>query len=314
MKSKAPFEIKWVRRAWFSLLRALFAISPLSAADTNAPVAGTNAPAAKAEPPLTPEEMFEGGKDLYGNWIDLTAGGFFTSDSKGEFQQRQRSRKGAFGGIEDFHYQTSIATNTTLTVDGRALFDNNDYKLRLDVTREKVGYLRVSYDEFRTWSNGDGGFDPPSNKWYPLSKDALALDRGEISFEGGLRLDNVPAVTFKYTHAFRDGEKGSTIWGTTHPGGGAARGLSPSFHDIDERRDNFQLDATHRIMKTDLGLGLRYESGNLDNALKINQSPGEPVARKITDRTDISYDLFNAHAFTETWIKTNLFFSSGFSF
>jgi len=304
-------RIRWV---WISLLATWLAISSLSAADTNAPVAATNAPAAEAEPPLTPQEMFEGGTDLYSNWIDLTAGGFFTSGSKDQFQQRQHSRRGMFGGVEDFHYQTGIATNTTMTVDGRALFDNEDYKLRLDVTREKVGYLRVSYDEFRTWSNGDGGFDPPSNRWYPLSKDALALDRGEISFEAGLRLEDVPAVTFKYTHAFRDGEKSSTIWGTTHPGGGPARGLSPSFYDIDERRDIFQLDATHRIMKTDVGLGLRYESGKLDNALKINQSPREPVERKITDRTDTSYDLFNAHAFTETWIKTNLFFSSGFSF
>jgi len=313
MKSRAPFENKQIRRAWILLLAAWLAISSLSAADTNAPAAGTNAPAA-AEPLLTPQEMFEGGKDLYSNWIDLSAGGFFTGGSKAQFQQQHRNRSGAFGGIEDFHYQAAIATNTPLSVDGRAMFDNHDYKLRLDVTREKVGYLRVSYDEFRTWSNGDGGFAPPSNRWYPLSQDALALDRGEISFEGGLRLEDVPAVTFKYTHAFRDGEKSSTIWGPTHPGGGPARALSPSFYDLDERRDVIQLDATHRIMKTDVGLGVRYESGNLDNALKINQSPGEPVERKITDRTGTGYDLFNAHAFTETWIRTNLLFSSGFSF
>jgi hypothetical protein len=307
MKSTTPFNIKWIRRTWASLLTAWFAVSPLSAADTNAP-------AAAVAPPLTPQEMFEGGKEAYNNWIELSVGAFFTGGNKAQFQQRQRSRSGPFGGIEDFHYQTGIATNTTLSLDGRALFDNDDYKLRLEVAREKVGYLRVSYEEFRTWYNGNGGFDPPSNTWYPLAENALALDRGEISFEGGLRLEEVPTVTFKYTHRFRDGEKSSSIWGATHPGGGPARGLSPSFYDINERSDIFQLDASHRIMKTDFGLGLRYESGKLDNALKIDQSPDEPVERKITDRTDTSYDLFNAHAFTETWIKTNLFFSSGFSF
>jgi len=51
--------------------------------------------------------MFEGGKDLYGNWIDLSAGGFFTSGRKGQFQQRQRSRSGAFGGIEELCVQVS---------------------------------------------------------------------------------------------------------------------------------------------------------------------------------------------------------------
>ncbi|MBI3850353.1 MAG: hypothetical protein HY298_08705 [Verrucomicrobia bacterium] len=299
----ANMRVRWL---WPPLLVAWVVVSRLTAAETNAP--------AKAAPPLTPQEIFEGGKETYNNWIELSAGGFFTSGDKAQFQQRHRAWGGPFGGIEDFHYQATVATNTTLSVDGRALFDNDDYKLKLDLTREKLGYLRFSYNEFRTWYNGDGGFDPPSNMWYPLSGNALALDRGEISFAGGLTLEKVPTVTFKYTHTFRDGDKSSTIWGTTHPGGGPARGLSPSFYDINEHSDIFQLDVAHRILKTDFGVGLRYESGKLDDALKIDQSPGEPIDRKITDRTGTSYDLFNAHAFTETWIKKNLFFSSGFSF
>lgn len=272
------------------------------------PAAETNAPTL-----MTPEQMFEGGTNSYLNWIELSMGGFFTGGNKAQFQQRQRSWGGPFGGIEDFHYQASVATNTTLSVDGRALFDNDDYKLRLEVAREKFGYLRFSYDKFRTWYNGDGGFHPPSNMWYPLSENALALDRGEISFEGGLTLENAPTVTFKYTRTFRDGEKGSTSWGITHPPG-VTRGLSPTFYDIKEHRDSFQLDVTHKIKKTDFGGGLRYDSGKLDDALKITQSPAEPFQRKITDRQGTTYDMFNVHAFTETWLTNNLMFSSGFSF
>lgn len=305
MKPRTPFKLGRVGWVCVALLAGCVVRFPLFAADTNAPA---------AEPALTPKDIWEGGKDVYNNWLELSVGGFFNSGNKAQFQESQQTRGGAFGGIEDFHYQANVATNTTLSVDGRALFDNEDYKLRLELARPKLGYLRFSYSEFRTWYNGNGGFDPNSNTWYPLKENALALDRGEISFEGGLTLENVPAVTFKYTHTFRDGDKSSTTWGITHPGGGSARGLSPSFYDINERSDIFQLDATHRIMKTDFGLGVRYESGKLDNALKIDQSPGEPVERKITDRTGTTYDLFNVHAFTETWIKTNLFFSSGFSF
>src|SRR6266571_157545 len=162
MKSRAPFINKRVCWTCASLLTAFVGVFPLSAADTNAP--------APAAPPLTPQDMFEGGKDAYNNWLELSAGGFLTGGDKAQFQQRQRSRGGPFGGIEDFHYQTSVATNTTLSVDGRALFDNHDYKLRLDLAREKLGYLLFSYNEFRTWYNGDGGFDPLSNMWYPLSQ------------------------------------------------------------------------------------------------------------------------------------------------
>src|ERR1035437_8609808 len=113
---------------------------------TNAPApeatapASTNAPALKAPAPapLTPEQMFEGGAKTYNNWIDLSAGGFISSGNKSQFQQRHQTPGGAFGGIEDFHYQADVAKGTTLTTDGRAIFDNNDYKLSLGVTKEKL--------------------------------------------------------------------------------------------------------------------------------------------------------------------------------
>ena len=39
-----------------------------------------------------------------------------------------------------------------------------------------------------------------------------------------------------------------------------------------------------------------------------------PQDRKITDSEGVSYDMFNVHAFSETWIKKNLFFSAGYMF
>jgi hypothetical protein len=284
-------------------------VSSLSSISVAADEASTNAP-----PQLTPEQMFEGGETIYTNWVEFSTGVYLRSGNNGAFQQRQQSRSGPFGGIEDFHYQADVATNTVFSVDGRGIFDNNYYKLRLDLTREKVGYLRFSVSEFRTWSNGDGGFDPSSNLWYPLSGDALGLDRSEISFEGGLTLENKPAVTFKYRHTGREGEKNSTSWGIAHPDG-ESRGLSPSFYDINEHNDSFQLDVTHTIDKTGFGVGLRFDTGKLDDALKITQAPGEPeFQRKITDRQGTTYDMFNVHAFTETWITNNLMFSSAFSY
>lgn len=274
--------------------------------------------AGETNSPMTPEQFFEGGTKTYNNWVEVSAGGMFTTGSKAQAEQSRRLSRGAFGGIEDFHYQTDVATNTTLTVDGRALFDNHDYKLSLGLARSEKWFLRFNYQEFRTWYNGNGGYFPPGNVWYPLGDDALSLDRGEISFEGGLTLKNKPSVTFKYTHAYRDGEKSSTSWGQTHPLlVFPARGLTPTFWDIDEKRDIFELNVRHHIKATDFGVGVRYETGDLNNALKISQWPGEGAAAgesKITSREGVSYDMFNVHAFSETWIKKNLFFSSGFMF
>jgi hypothetical protein len=268
----------------------------------------------KPAPDLTPE-IFEGGTNAFSNWIEFGGGSVFTSGSKAMFRQQHQVSGGAFGGISDFHYQTTIATNTTFTADGHAIFDNNDYKLSLEVAKEKVGYVRFSAIEFRTWSDGDGGFYPPTGSYFGLPGGDLALDRGEISLEAGLTLDKVPKVVFKYSHKFREGEKDSTSWGYTHPGGGPdVRGLAPAFWDINEHSDTFQLDVTHHIKATEFGAGLSYETGKLDDALKVSQFPGEVFAQKLTDREGTSYDLFNVHAFTETWLKKNLEFSTGFAF
>jgi hypothetical protein len=264
-------------------------------------------------PELTPEEMFEGGATPLNNWIEFSTGGFLRSGNNAQFQQRHRAYDGPFGGIEDFHYQQEVATNTVFSVDGRALFDLDDYKLKLSLVKEKTGYVRLSYDEFRTWSNADGSFYPPTGAFFPFGSDALELDRGKVSFEAGLTLENKPKVVFKYDHLFREGEKGSTIWGVTHPNIGVTRSLSPTYYKIDESTDVFQLDVTHSIKLTDFGIGLRYETGKLDNSLRITQAPGEPVQQKITDHEETRFDLFSAHAFSESWIKEKVLVSTGFS-
>lgn len=297
---------------WAAVVLAAVNAAPLLGADSE-----TNTPPA-APAPATPEQVFEGGTNVYNNWVDVSAGGFFTGGNNRQFQQQHQTSRGAVGGIEDFHFQQEVAKGTTLSTDGRALFDNHDYKLSLDLQKEKTGFLRFSFSQYRQWYNGDGGFYAPTDNWFPMAGDALGLDRGEVSFEGGLRLEKLPQITFKYTHNYRDGDKSSTIWGETHPdlpgNPGLLRGISPSFYDINEHSDLFQLDATHHIKATEFGAGLTYQTGKMDDALKITQFPGEPVQNKITDRQGTDYDLFNVHAFTETWVKKNLLVSSGFSY
>jgi hypothetical protein len=296
---------------------AAAATNAVPAAVTNAPpkTATNAAPAAAAAAPMTPEQMFEGGTNAYNNWIEFGVGGFFTTGNKSQFQQRNQNTGGAFGGIEDLHIQEQIAKGTTMTLDGRGIFDEHDYKLNLALDKEKLGYLHFSASEYRTWYNGDGGFFPPSGPYYSQPGDAQALDQGDFSIEAGLTLENLPKITFKYEHTFREGDESSTIWGYTHPAGGSlVQGLSPSINNIDEKSDIFQLDVTHNINAVDFGAGIRYESGSMNDALKIDQFPGESYQQNITDRQGTSYDLLNVHSFAESWLNKNVMISAGFAF
>jgi len=200
-------------------------------------------------------------------------------------------------------------------VDGRSIYDDRDYKLSLAVEKGKLGYLRFSASEYRTWENGDGGFFPPTGTYYSLPGNTPALDHGDLSVEAGLTLDNLPKFVFKYTHSYKQGDEGSTSWGYTHPAGGdTVRGLSPSIYSLDDHRDTFALDMTHHIKATEFGVGVRYESGRMDDALKATQFPGESIQQDVTSRQGTSYDLLNVHSFTETWLSKKVLLSTGFSY
>ncbi len=272
-------------------------------------------------PALSPQDYFEGNPGAYSDWITLGGGGLLTRGNPAQAEESLHWGSGAFGGIEDLHVQGSPFTNTLLTLDGHSIFDNHDYSLGLGLTHPDLWFLRFKAENFRTWYNDAGGFYPPTGTEYSSPSGALALDRGEYSFEGGLTLEKLPAITFKYSHRYRDGDKSSTIWGPEHPdlfvNPTLVQGLAPSFYNLDEKIDTFELDAKQHIKATDLVLGLRYETADLNNSLYTTRfltDPFPPSAPYVTDQQKTTYDLFNVHASSETWLKPNLMFSTGFMF
>ena len=156
------------------------------------------------------------------------------------------------------------------------------------------------------------------DKQYQLPNDELSLDRGTLSVEAGLTPKDLPKVVFKYTHSYRDGDKSSTIWGPVHPdpqnSPALVRNVVPSLYNINEKVDSFALDVTHHIKTTDFGAGVRYDTASLADTRQESFYPNESQQRAATDSQGTSYDMLNAHAFSETWIKKNLFFSTGYSF
>jgi len=310
MKIKSPSKQQRdqaARRAWYR--RCILLGAMLLTFGTTARAGDTNTPS------MTPGEVFEGGKKAYDNWVELGFGGLITSGSAAQAQQQFKLSNDPFGGVSDLHLQKDVAKNTTLTLDGHALFDQDDYKLVLGLQREEFGYLKLNVTDFRTWYNGAGGYYPPTGTQYRLPNDALSLDRGTISFEAGLTPKDLPKVVFKYTHSFRDGDKSSTIWGPLHPElTTAIRGVYPSLYNIDEKVDSFALDVTHHIKTTDFGAGVHYETASLNDTRQETFLWREPGQRDVTDKQGNTYDMLNAHAFSETWIKKNLFFSTGYSF
>jgi len=273
---------------------------------------------ARAGDAITPEQSYEGGTNAYSNWIQLGTGALLTQGYAGGAEQQERLNSGVFGGIEDLHYQADVAKKTTFTLDGHSIYDNHDYQFGLGLNRDDLGFVRFNFENFRTWYSGAGGYLPTYGTAYVLPGDALALDRGQISFEAGLTKKDVPQITFKYTHSYRDGEKSSTLWGPVHPdplnSPATVFRVYPAIEDVDETSDTFQLDLTHNYKKINYGAGISYTIGKVNNADELTFFPGESVQQKTTDREGASYDMLSTHAFAESWLKDNLFLSVGFMF
>ena len=262
--------------------------------------------AAKAEE-STPE---------YNNWITLGVGSTFIDGDKAQFMQRRQTRKGPFGGIQDFHWEELLGKKGIFQVDGRGIFDNHDYSIRLELSDPDKGFLRAGYTEFRTWYDGNAGFFPKNGQWFSLYDNELHIDRGEAWFEAGLTLPEKPQVTLRYAHEFRKGLKDSTEWGDSNlTGGFGTRSIVPTFYNIDEKRDIFRGDVKHALGNTDVSLGVRYEIIDNNDLRNEHRRPGEPTAdRYLTQKDALDENMFNVHAFTATRFNEKVMLTVGGSF
>ena len=259
------------------------------------------------------------------NWIELGVGGVILDGDRAQFEQEHRlPGNHLFGGIEDLHYEHALGSDTHLVLDGHAIFDSNDYKLRLSLSKQELGYVELGYEQFRSWYDGNGGFFPPNGQFFAPPFPEMHIDRGDAWLELGLRIPDFPEITLRYAHEFRDGQKDSTAWGDTTLTGipGAIRNLAPGFRNIDETRDILTLEISKTVGNTDVLLGMRYEHAENDNSLNTWRGAGQSATvlpptgaqRFVTQHEDDNVDLFSGHALTETRFSDTLWFTTGYSY
>src|SRR6266567_3564986 len=276
----------------------------------------------KSTTAATTEEQAEEFK----NWIELGIGGVITSGDRAQFEQEHRlPGDQPYGGIQDLHYEHTIGKNATLTVDGHAIWDTNDYDITVQLSQPKLGYIKAGFTEFRSWYDGNGGFFPHNDVFFPPPFPEMHIDRGDVWVELGLRVPDWPEITIRYSHEFRDGQKDSTVWGDTNLTGlpvNPTRKIVPSFRNIDETRDIFAFDVLKTFGNTDVNLGMRYEHSTIDDSLNMERGAGQlpptvppPGAQRFITQRDINNgDLFSGHAITETRISDWLWFTAGYSY
>lgn len=315
MIRSAPFRVRGAGLAASLVLCAGF-VSQLARADDAAASKDGKSVAAAATQEETPE---------YNNWIEFSFGGVAVKGDEAQFEQSHRvPADQVYGGIQDLHFEEAIGKDVQMTLDGHAIFDTNDYGLKFNLSKNKLGYIQFGYDEFRTWYDGNGGFFPPNGQFFNPTYPEMHIDRGDAWVELGLRVPDLPAITLRYSHEFRQGQKDVTIWGDTNLTGitGATRKIAPGFRDIDETRDTLAFDISKTFGNTDVLLGMRYEHAQNDDGLTFVRGAGQlpPVVpppgqqRFGVQREQDDIDLFSGHGIVETRFNEWLWFTAGYSY
>src|SRR5579859_500074 len=68
-----------------------------------------------------------------------------------KFREDEWMRDGWSGGVEQLALDQDLDEHTTLHVEGRGVVNEDDYRLRLEIARYSVGFIRAGYTQNRTY-------------------------------------------------------------------------------------------------------------------------------------------------------------------
>ena len=220
------------------------------------------------------------------------------------------------GGIQDVYFRRSLEDAWVLDVEGRALVDEEDYKLRLELANPDVGFVHIGYTEFRKYFDDTGGFfEPFSQPHADLDRD-IHLDIGEFAVETGLTLPNFPNVVIGYKRKFKKGTKSMIEWGTTTEGG-VSRKIFPASKDIVERIDILTATIDSAIKNVTINNTVRYEryrtdTTRLDDAQFV--LPASSPSKTLTVDETFEYDQFSNVFHMDSQVTDKVYWSLGYLF
>ncbi len=180
-------------------------------------------------------------------WISVNG------DSK-SFRENEGIREGWATGIEQFALKEQLSVDRTFTAEGRALFQDEDYLLKLRLQKNDVGFISAGFEQWRSYYDDTGGYyrpyTPPA---YSLNRD-LHLDIGRAWIDFGLSLPNWPQMVLGYEYQYRDGSKSTLQWGDV-----SGKKIYPAYQDIDERTHILKFDLVHEIREWRMENNARVE-------------------------------------------------------
>lgn len=236
----------------------------------------------------------------------------------GRFRAHRWMDNGYAGGVSAFEAEATPSKDVTVRAQGRAIVDEDDYEFFININHEDRGFVEMQFKEFRKYYDSTGG------KYYPFSQigtveglEDLVLNIGEFKITGHAKLERLPDVTLTYEHEYRDGMKSRLTWGAVQEGG-LSRNVAPSWQDVDEATDSFEVRLDDTFKGFDWYVSQYWESYEGDyTRYERNVSTNTTASQRKTrdQHQDPEADRISTQMGFERWFaKDRGFFSSGYRF
>lgn len=220
----------------------------------------------------------------FDNYIKV--GGMIPSISGNEaaFQRRTQQPSGGSLGIEDLYFAQDVDKETSMVINGHAMYGTEDYLGKLLLTKNETGSFEMGYKQFRTFYDGIGGFFPLNKQWNAMNPEELYVDRGEFWAVARLARPNLPEFELKFVDGFRNGKKDATVWGDSdftglpnnNPPFSQVRKMVPSYRDLDEHHQELEASVKATMFgNTTARLALLWETTDDVDTRYGTRFPGE---------------------------------------
>ena len=230
-----------------------------------------------------------------------------------KFREDWWQKEGFSTGYERFELREPVGKEGTLAVEGRALFDQENYRVALTLSRPDLGFLRGGYDTYRKYFNDVGGYYAPFNQPPPVLDRDLYLNIGKAWFDAGLTLPDWPKLVVGYEYQFKDGDKSTLQWGGVADSGGNTRNIYPGFKEHSEHAHILKLDITHEIRGYSLEDSFRAEFFDLKTLRTNGGDPQFPNPTDVTQNQERYRHFQAANSFrVENQLRDWLLVSGGY--
>ncbi len=205
-----------------------------------------------------------------------------------KFRELEGFKPGWGGGAEYFSLEQQDGPDRKIAIEGRVLWPDDDYRLKLTWTKTDFGFVRAGFERWRRYYDDRGGyFQPFTPPAFDLDRD-LHLDIGRAWLDFGLTLPDQPQLVLGYEYQFKDGAKSMLEWGTVFQGTDI-KNIYPAARNINEQVQILKLDLTHDLYGWQLENRARVEFyDDTTHDQQVSFTAGPTPNSIVKTRTDYS--------------------------